>query len=162
LKGLFLVFPILISIRFRAALAAVVALLLLSTGGSGSTDQAEASIQPAQTDEVPAGLNAADWSGIRAQIQAHRHAVSDTADGHRAANLGQQWITLPGRSQLRGVLFYEDAAPKGAKDQPCGLIEKRRVKFAESRYVCGERQFAATKRGGSWEGSLRVARVLCQ
>jgi hypothetical protein len=23
-----------------------------------------------------------------------------------------------------GVLFYKHAAPKGAKDQPCGLIEK--------------------------------------
>jgi len=42
---------------------------------------------------APAGLAAADWSGIVAAHEAERHAVVAVQGGHRARNPGQQWVT---------------------------------------------------------------------
>ena len=47
----------------------------------------------APIDEVPEGLGAADWAGIRAAYEASRHAAYSVADGYRAANPGQGWRT---------------------------------------------------------------------
>ena len=43
---------------------------------------------------VPAGLGAADWSGLRTAWEAGRHAVRAIDGGYRARNPGQHWVTV--------------------------------------------------------------------
>ena len=60
----------------------------------------------ASPDAVPDGLSAADWSGIRQQVEQQRHAAVPVDGGHQARNPGQQWLT---RFDGRGFLTRPEA-----------------------------------------------------
>jgi hypothetical protein len=81
-------------------LAAVLATFLFSgfTPARGQDLQAAGALgktqRRASADAVPEGLNASDWSSIRAAYQAHRHqAVRAEGGSYRARNPEQQWST---------------------------------------------------------------------
>jgi len=81
-------------------LAAVLATFLFSgfTPARGQDLQAAGALgktqRRASADAVPEGLNASDWSSIRAAYQAHRHqAVRVEGGSYRARNPEQQWRT---------------------------------------------------------------------
>ncbi len=48
---------------------------------------------PPSPQDVPAGLSAGDWDGIREAREADRHRVSIGLEGHVAVNPGQDWRT---------------------------------------------------------------------
>ena len=76
----------------------IAAILALGTGALSRTTAAG--------DEMPDGLSANDWAGIRAAYEAGRHAVHPVAGGYRARNLGQRWHTT---FDGRGFLAEPDA-----------------------------------------------------
>ncbi|MDX1983860.1 MAG: FG-GAP repeat protein [Bryobacteraceae bacterium] len=47
----------------------------------------------AQAGKLPSGLNTADWAGIHAEYEKHRHAPVAVPGGYQARNAGQQWVT---------------------------------------------------------------------
>ena len=55
---------------------------------------------------VPDGLNASDWTSIRAAYETQRHAAFPNKDGYSARNWGQQWQT---QFDGRGFLTQPDA-----------------------------------------------------
>ena len=63
------------------------ALLVASLGTAQSTRVLD------EAGEVPEGLGAADWSGIRQAYEAGRHAAQAVEGGFRACNPGQGWRT---------------------------------------------------------------------
>src|SRR5437870_89813 len=44
-------------------------------------------------DRVPTGLSPSDWTCIRAEYEANRHAVAAVESGYQARNRGQRWLT---------------------------------------------------------------------
>jgi hypothetical protein len=87
----------------RAAKHAMALISLAVLTASASPGHPQAWTNP---DVLPAGLSAADWSGIRRQVEQHRHAAVLVDGAHQARNPGQQWLT---RFDGRGFLTQPDA-----------------------------------------------------
>jgi len=75
-------------LRLVVSLVLVCGALVLPDGSSPAS-QAPAPAVP----ERPAGLSAADWTGIRAAYEAGRHAAVASQGGYEARNPGQRWLT---------------------------------------------------------------------
>ncbi|MCP5022813.1 MAG: hypothetical protein GY930_13700 [bacterium] len=71
--------------RFVPLLTSLMGLVGLSPAVLGQS--------PPSPQDVPAGLSAGDWDGIREAREADRHRVSTGLEGHVAVNPGQNWRT---------------------------------------------------------------------
>src|SRR6185295_18738991 len=99
--------------------------------------------------ETPVDWNAADWRGIRAAYESHRHSVVAVGDAYRARNPDQQWLT---RFDGRGVSTQPDAG-----GWTWGLQLERYGFAGEERDVCTPTRVSAEGQrvAYDWDATLQ-------